>query len=213
MTERIEKPEANAVFPPTELDRRVSVSAANNPLRMDRLERIPFQFPNDDWQKHLADLKKLNFRAAIVGKKGSGKTTLLEQLQAQLNQHLLRLPLDKTLHQRLLDNAVDASRNGNVVLLDGIERLTFWQRRNLYSATKTGPGLIVVVHQPCQLPTWIHCRTNLQLMDSLLRKLGLKQAAHLSAGQIAFQQAGGNIRDAFRLLYDQFADGSLALPS
>jgi energy-coupling factor transporter ATP-binding protein EcfA2 len=213
MTETIKSQPAAFSLSASKVDQRNSVSAANNPLRMDRLERIPFRFQIGDWQQHLKRLKQLKFRVAIVGKKGSGKTTLLEQLQGRINQHLVQLPLDKTQHEQLLATAVEASRNGKVVLLDGIERLTFWQRRKIYSATKSGPGLIVVVHRPCKLPTWVHCRTNPELMDSMLLELDLDQTVYRSAGRDAFQQAGGNIRDALRLLYDQFADGSLPLPT
>jgi hypothetical protein len=189
---------------------RRGVNAGENPLRSELIERLPIRFEAGSWSEMLKRVQQLNFRAAIVGSKGSGKTCLLEQLHQRIGQHYLNLPLDRRLHDDQMRAALDASENGNVVLLDGIERLGFWQRQKLFARTKSGPGLIVTVHHPCRLPTWIRFRTNIGLMKQLLNDLDIATPEVLEAGEIAFRNAKGNMREAFRSLYDQFADGCLS---
>ena len=188
------------------------VNAAANPFRTELLERIPFRFESGDWDSNLLRLKQLNYRAAIVGQKGSGKTTLLEQLQSRLQQHYVSLPHDKTCHSDVLRDAIAASQGGQIVLLDGIERFSFWQRRSLFKNTAAGPGLIVIVHRKCRLKTWVQCHTDNQLMTRLLKDLGFVDPSVVEAGQIAFKRCRGNVREAFLELYDQFADGTLVYP-
>ena len=188
---------------------RRGVNAASNPFRTELLERIPFRFESGDWESNLTRLEQMNYRAAIVGRKGSGKTTLLEQLQKRLQQHYVSLPHDKTCHSEVLRNAIAASRAGQIVLFDGIERFTFWQRWSLFKNTIAGPGLIAVVHRKCRLNTWVRCRTDAQLMTRLLKELGFEDPSVIDAGHDAFIRCRGNVREAFLELYDRFADGTL----
>ena len=188
---------------------RRGVNAGANPFRTEVLERIPFRFDSGDWDSNLRRLEQLNYRAAIVGRKGSGKTTLLEQLQMRLQQHYVSLPHEKSCHADALDAAIAASVAGQIVLLDGIERLSFWQRRSILKNTVSGPGLIVVVHRPCRLKTWVHCQPTKQRMTELLKDLGFVEPHVIEAGYAAFERCRGNVREAFLELYDQFAVGSL----
>lgn len=198
---------------------RSGVFAAENPLRSERIEEIPIRFETGGWRENLQRLQRLNFRAAVVGKKGSGKTCLLEQLCDRLTAapdtraRLFNLPLDRRQHSRQLECAVEASGRGEIVLVDGVERLNFRQRNMVFRETLAGPGLIISVHRKCRLPTWIRLRTRVKLMQQLIADLGIATPAVLSASEIAFDRAGGNIREAFGLLYDQFADGRLTLQS
>ena len=146
-----------------------------------------------------------------MGRKGSGKTTLLEQLQTRLQQHYVSLPHDRGCHSQVLRDAVAASRAGRIVLFDGIERFSFGQRWSLFRNTIAGPGLIVIVHRKCRLKTWVHCRTDDQLMIGLLKDLGLGDPSVVEAGQVAFKRCRGNVREAFLELYDRFADGTIKL--
>ncbi|MDB2686780.1 hypothetical protein N9Y42_06170 [Mariniblastus sp.] len=185
------------------------VNAAANPFRTELLERISFRFESGDWDSNLLRLEQMNYRAAIVGRKGSGKTTLLEQLQTRLQQHYVSLPHDRTCHSQVLTETIAASRAGQIVLLDGIERFSFWQRQSLFRNTIAGPGLIVIVHRKCRLKTWVHCRTDDQLMTQLIKDLGFVDPSVVKAGQAAFKKCRGNVREAFLELYDRFADGDL----
>ena len=49
-------------------------------------------------------------------------------------------------------------------------------------------------------------------MRQVLHDLGVATPEVLKAGDAAFEKSRGNIRDALRLLYDQFADGQLSVP-
>ena len=188
---------------------RPGVNAGANPFRTELLERIPFRFKSGDWDSNLLRLKQMNYRAAILGRKGSGKTTLLEQLQMRLQQHYILLPHDKACHSEVLNEAIAASRAGQIVMLDEIERFSFWQRWSLFKNTSAGPGLIVNVHRKCRLKTWVHCRTDEQLMLQLLQDLRVVDPLVVEAGRAAFKRCHGNVREAFLELYDRFADGTL----
>ena len=190
---------------------RRSLNAGANPFRTERLERIPFRFESGDWDSNLLRLQQMKYRAAIVGRKGSGKTTLLEQLQERLQQHYVSLPHDKTCHPEVLRDMIAASASGKIVLLDGVERFSFWQRQSLFRDTVGGAGLVLIVHRRCRLKTWIHCRPNQPLMIQLLEDLGFTELSVIEAGQAAFERCRGNVREAFLELYDQCASGQLTV--
>lgn len=188
------------------------LAACDNPLRTELTECVPFHFRQGDWQSNLDWLEQLRFRAAIVGPKGSGKTTLLSQLASRLpDGHYVNLPHDHRWHSDLLQEALCPSKRSKILLIDGIERLTWWQREKLYFQTAARRGLVVVVHSPCRLPTWIRCETDETLMCAVMRELGLNRPEFLLAAKQAFRRHNGNIREALRLLYDQFASETLRL--
>lgn len=185
--------------------------ACDNPLTVERVNAIPFRFQSHDWDYHFDRLASLKFRAAIVGQMGSGKSTLLRQLDRQLNErqyatHFVFLPQRPFDFRSMIENAVAESVRGRILLVDGMERLGYIQRRKFIWQTRNA-GLIVTSHQPCRLPTWIHSQTTPQLMSQVLRALGLEQPEIVAAGQTSFDAANGNVRDALRDLYDQFASG------
>ncbi|MEL7496952.1 MAG: hypothetical protein AAFN77_05040 [Planctomycetota bacterium] len=188
----------------------MTLFADKNPLRMERIEQVPFRFDRGNWDSNLEFLRQLNFRAAIVGRKGSGKTTLLAELSRRLpNSHYLNLPHQRHQHAALLAAADAAVQTGQILLVDGIERIRWWQRERLYFSTAGRSGLVVVVHRRCRLPTWIECRTDEELMHAVVLDLGLDEPAIQAAAMVAFRRSRGNIRDALRLMYDQFANESL----
>ncbi len=187
------------------------ITARENPLRMERLELIAFRFQAGNWQQHLDRLQDLDFRAAIVGKHGRGKSTLLRELGRRLpDSHLLNLPHDKSQHDGLIDLALQAANEGRVVLVDGIERVNWWQRTRLYR--RTSAGLVVTVHRPCRLPTWIQLESSPELIRELVDELGLGADEILTASEHALAHHTGNIRDALRSMYDDIAVGRLAMP-
>ena len=188
--------------------------AHQNPLRMDLLASVPFRFSHGDWTVNLSWLKRLNYRASIVGPQGSGKTTLLAELAERLDNSLyLNLPHEKQPHAAMLADARAGTQAGKIILVDGIERLSWIQRQGLYFGTAGKAGLVVVVHRKCRLPTWITCRTDEQLLAHVVGQLGLDTPTVQAAALEAFHRSRGNIRDALRLVYDQFANESLPVPS
>ena len=173
-------------------------------------------FEEGSWECHLAKLQLLSFRAAIVGPQGCGKTTLLEELDQRLPAafdvttfHVF-LPQEKQLHERMLMEALEASAKDKILLVDGIERLSFFQRRRLYRETRNRTGLVVNVHSKCQLPTWIKCRPSVSLLFSLLGELGLNTPEIGDAAEIYFRKFRGNVREVFRSLYDDCSAGRIS---
>ena len=188
------------------------IPARENPLAVHRTSNVAFRFADHDWEFHLKRLRALNFRAAIVGAQGSGKSTLLAELlgrleAASVKAHLLFLPQAPEQHQPMLSKAFELSEQGYILLVDGIERLGFFQRRDLIKRTRNSAGLVITLHHPGKLPTWIKTETTAQLMEAVLIDLKLDHPEILSAGEIAFARHDGNIRNALRDLYDQFAAG------
>jgi len=194
--------------------------ARENPLAVNLTSNIEFRFSDHDWEFHLERLRKMNFRAAIVGQQGSGKSTLLRELTLQLRQRSIEnhfvflpqalrqaLPQARQQHQLMLDQAFEHSEKGCVLLVDGIERLNFFQRRDLLKRTRNSAGLVITKHHRCKLPTWVQTQTSPALMTQVLVDLKLDHPAFLSAGEAAFAKHGGNIRNALRDLYDQCAAG------
>lgn len=194
------------------------VPARENPFRIEKVTRVKFHFRDGNWDTHLARLQALEFRAAIVGPQGTGKTTLLYELLDCIQHrgasvaHFF-IPQETESHREMLSDALARSANGSIVLVDGMERFTWWQRWRLFSGTRPGNGLVANFHQPCRfpmrLPTWIQTSTSFELMEQILVDLGLDEPAIQSAGAEALQQANGNAREALRDLYDQFANGQL----
>jgi hypothetical protein len=192
------------------------LAARENPLCMDIVTRIKYRFASGDWPSHLDRLGNLNYRAAIVGPQGSGKTTLLYELYDRLCElglacdHIF-LPDDRHARTGLLNRALEKGVTDSVLLVDGMERLSLRQRWNLLRATRRGPGLVVNLHHECRfpekIPIWIRTRTSPELIADLIRDLDLDVPEIQSAGAAALEKSNGNIRDALRELYDQFASG------
>ncbi len=188
------------------------LAARENPVKSDRVNNIEFRLAEHDWQWQLNKLRSLKYRASILGHQGSGKTTLLYALAELLNRrsianHHVSLPPQTTHHGALVQHAITRSENGAILLVDGIERLSFMSRWQLFRQTRRGAGLVVTAHRSCSLPTWIHCKTSPELMVSILEDLGLGDHRIRIAALRAFENSSGNVRNALRDLYDQFAAG------
>lgn len=187
-------------------------TAEHNPLATERLHGVPFRFETGTWETHLVRLAELDFRAAIVGHRGSGKSTLLRGLLQRLPASGIRasyfsFPFEVVQRKKMLVIALQQSRSGSVLLIDGIERLSWRQRFQLLAATKTNSGLVIAQHRTGRLPTWWQCRTSIALLHDVLSDLNLHDPAIISAGEREFAKYNGNIRDALRELYDQLARG------
>ena len=195
------------------------IPAHQNPFAIERVIALPYLFVEGDWAHHLERLRALNFRAAIVGPQGSGKTTLLEQLNQRLPEHFnvtthyAFLPQEKQPHAMMLHEAINESNAGKIVLIDGIERLSFFQRQRLYRTTKKQSGLVINVHQRCRLTTWIQCQPSHLVLTHLLDEIGQGTPEVIAAAEKYYNDFGGNIRDVFRALYDDCSAGKFNIDS
>ncbi len=196
------------------------VSAKHNPFVVQRTAALDFDFQNASVGSKPELLKRFESRysvSAILGRRGSGKTTLLKELQQDFrnrdqDSEFILIPREKELQQAMIDKTVDASQNRRIVLVDGIERLSSWQRQSMIIKCRTGPGFIATLHRRglCWLPVLIHCKTSPVLLRNLLQKLDLDRPEIVSAALPLWSQKRGNIRLVMRELYDQYSAGNFA---
>lgn len=184
------------------------IAAADNPFRMQRIERVPFEPQDTDWPALMQRLAALNYRAAVRGPHGSGKTAFMEQLMPRLRAlgrtpRLVRMNTsDGASLPPWWHEALAQCQPNDVLLADGYELLRFAARRRLRRETRVlGAGLIVTAHRPVGLPTLLRCRTNPALLGHSLPEAHIAQL---------YRQHHGNLRDALRALYDEAAAGRLA---
>jgi hypothetical protein len=190
--------------------------ARDNPFAVDRLDRLRFRLLDDSWDALWQRLENLKFRASVVGPHGSGKTTLLGELTERLQSaghRVQRLRLNEqqpSFPRGFLHEFWRQLAPGDIVILDGAEqlsRIAWWRFRRRSLAAR---GLIVTSHRPGLLPTLVECRTNRELLVDLLQELlGGRDAAVRDEAARLYDRHGGNIREVWRALYDQCAEGML----
>ena len=194
--------------------------ARDNPFAMHHLERIPFKFETGVWSLHLQRLGQMNYCGAVVGPQGSGKTTLLLELHEILKQEFLTsreiqfvlIDEDSKNRKAQIQTLKEGASQKPILLVDGIERAGWLQRKQLFRLTRNGTGLIAAVHQRCQISTWINCETDPQLLQYTLEQLVGNVSHHLSERAVLrFKQRDGNIRLALRDLYDDWSEKLLPL--
>jgi ATPase family associated with various cellular activities (AAA) len=185
--------------------------ASENPFATERLECLPFRFPEgDSWDAFLARLGAQRWRGAIVGPPGSGKTTLLEELVPYLEAKEFRPRIftfrpEHTLAEKQATlSQITAVRAPDFLLVDGADQLP---TRNWLSVTTAGAmcaGLVITQHRGGRLPTVHACEPNAALLDNLVVEL---TDAWLPEGEASRLLARyyGNIRDCFRDLHDRYA--------
>lgn len=181
----------------------------DNPFRAERTDALASRLLGTTWEKLLADLERLDYRAAIVGPHGSGKTTLLEELGRRLERRGLQTACLRVDGRRPGSVLSQTKRAGGsvVVLLDGADLLgpLAWA---FLRARRRRRGLIITSHKPGRLPTLVRCSTSAELLRELVGELAPKWAPRLApAADRLFHTSGGNIRKAFRAFYRAFAEG------
>ena len=179
---------------------------SENPFRSSRISTLPYRFDADfSWPALLSRLQEMNHRGALVGAEGSGKTTLLEQLEAQLKATghrptLLRASQSGEIQEAHFDPA-------DFLLIDSAERLSWWQWLKFKHRTRHCAGLVITAHRPGLLPTLWTCQTSAALfeilVDELLAQAPLDQLVPKRDLIHVFERHQGNVRTAFRELYDR----------
>ena len=186
--------------------------ARDNPFSTDRVLKIRYRPRGWTWEQLLDRLARLDYRAAIVGPEGHGKTTLMEDLEPHLrakgfNVKHLRLTRERpTFDRAWLRDFFAATGPNDVLLFDGAEQLTrlaWWRFRGM--ARKAG-GLVITSHCAGMLPTLVECETDPDLLDGIVRDLapGRVDGAVEDTAEL-FARHRGNVREALRELYDQYA--------
>ncbi|HEB61288.1 MAG TPA: AAA family ATPase [Phycisphaeraceae bacterium] len=190
------------------------VIARNNPFRVDCVQTVRYRLPLSRDHLYLR-LESLNYRAAIVGPEGSGKTTLLYDIFRQLRGagirvYMLRMHADDQFLTKRETKALFRSLEQDcLVFFDGADHLTSSLWKLVLRESGRLRGLIITSHQPGLLPTLIETETTPELLQGIVRDLlGSETDFTEQEAQRLFSACSGNIRDALRLLYDNFAEGS-----
>jgi hypothetical protein len=195
--------------------------AASNPFatRFTRPGAIEFLFPEGESAAGLVGkLRDHGWHGQIVGPHGSGKSTLLAALEPAIleagrttlrrslagGQRQLPLPLPLG-EGRGEGDPVEARRI--VLIIDGFEQLSWWQRRKAKAACRrAGAGLVVTAHADVGLPTLFETKPTLELAHLLVRRLLPAGDATLSDADVAaaFARHPGNLRETLFALYDLY---------
>lgn len=186
----------------------MTLPAAENPFRVERIHALPYWDPQLDRNALAARVATPGFRGALVGPHGHGKTTLLHELGAQLRA---------AGHETHFACVGDAAREENalsvrpeaIFLLDGTERLSglAWQR--LRWRLRAARGVLITAHAPGRLPTLHTCNTSVATVEYLLRALAPPNLDNLlSRAPSLYATHGGDCRAILFALYDEYAGRS-----
>ena len=173
---------------------------------------IDYLFPPGISPDSLAvELQRNNWRGSIIGPHGSGKSSLLAALRPALEQ-LGRAIVFQQLQggQRALDWPALAPRTWTkqtLVIVDGYEQLSRWQRWQLHARRwQRGAGLLVTAHQPVRLPLLFMTKPTLELALGIVQRLLPESDDRILPADVAeaYTQQQGNLREMLLSLYDVF---------
>jgi hypothetical protein len=195
------------------------LKARDNPFATHRLDALRYRPQGESWEDMFGRLATMGWRGAVVGPEGSGKTALMHDLAPKLKEIGLHveslrlgfgqrtLPVDTL---RRLSSLLDAQ---GALLLDGAEQLGPMGWRSVARSARRAGVLVITLHRPGRLPTWVRCEPSEALFLELASELaggssgGVEQAA-----REAFAAHGGNVRSSLLSLYDAYAEGRLGAP-
>ncbi len=187
--------------------------ARDNPFSTDRVLRVRYRLRGESWDSLLSRLAALKYRAAIVGPEGAGKTTLLEDLEPHLvakRFEVVSLRLTREL-PRFEDGVLCDLRRRlaprHIILFDGAEQLRVWSWWRFQRIARQAGGIIITSHRSGLMPTLLECRTDARLLASIVSELLNEPVErHQRTADELFRKHHGNLRDALRELYDDWAE-------
>ena len=182
--------------------------AADNPFAVQKVLRIRYRLSDPAWEGLLERLATLRYRAAIVGPHGRGKTTLLEDLAPRLEALGFRIRSvmlhtgDRRLRREHREALLQGMSPRDLLCVDGAEQLGRIAWLALLARSQRAGGLLITSHRPGLLPTLVECETNPELLREIVRELLGRDA---EGSKELFARHEGNIREALREMYDQWA--------
>ncbi len=179
--------------------------ARDNPFAVHRVLRERYRLDDAGWATLLARLEAQRWRGAIVGPHGAGKTTLIEDLAARLeaqgwSARWVRLSSE---YRSVPRGGLADLEAREVVLVDGAEQLSWVRWRMLRCRARHAAGLVITTHRAGRLPTLHRCATSPALLRGLVAALGVTLTPE--AAESLHARHRGNLREALRELYDEYA--------
>jgi hypothetical protein len=194
--------------------------ARDNPFATHRLDALRYRPQGESWAGMLDRLANMGWRGAVVGPEGSGKTALLHDLAPRLKAiglcvESLRLGFgQRTLPVDTLRRLSSLLDGEGALLLDGAEQLGPLGWRSLARSARRAGALVITLHRPGRLPTWVRCDPGEDLLLELASELAGESIEGLGpAARKAFAAHGGNLRSSLLSLYDGYAEGRFGKPS
>ena len=182
----------------------------DNPFRAQCVDAIVFEPQGQTWEALIVGIEKAGWRGAIAGPHGSGKTTLMRRLREEAAtrgrevRHVF-LTADLSVDAETWKASLDRVTDDTIVFIDGFDHLWWWQRFEAAYRT-TRAGLVVTTHCPTRLlQTIVQTQTTPALLAKLIRHLTDDTTADDDHIKAIYQSHAGNLREAFREMYDHCA--------
>ena len=157
-------------------------------------------------------LSRHRWRGQIVGPHGVGKSTLISALLPEMHRREIctrRIALHDG-QRRLPVGFLKSQKLGGklVFIVDGYEQLSFGERLKLsWHCWLRSRGLLISTHSPAvRLTTLLTLVPSAALMTHLMHKLqgGSEPPVSIDAATVSFSRHGGNLREVWFDLYDQY---------
>ncbi|MEM9480629.1 MAG: hypothetical protein AAGA58_13320 [Verrucomicrobiota bacterium] len=182
-------------------------AAQDNPFATERVEEILEFDPTwigETWESILGNLEQINWHGAVVGPHGAGKTTFLSALQKRLNERgkATEMLFLNRQSREIPEVFFEKLTPETIILFDGAEQLNFFQWRKFLGHTRQTRGLIISLHRPGRLPTFLRLNPTPTLLHQCINRLA--PSSHIDPTNI-FTTRKGNLREALLDCYDLHA--------
>ncbi|MFK7731778.1 MAG: hypothetical protein AB8B48_09205 [Pseudomonadales bacterium] len=190
-------------------------TAELNPFRISAIEQLEWLPYPDTLESIHSKWRDTDYRAQLCGPHGAGKTTLSEHLANSARAEGIDvLSLFANLQSGRCDfqgwdEQLEQAHQDTIVLLDGFDHASWWQRRRWLS---TRSRMLVTTHKiNRRLPVLLNMESHSNLLHSIVSRLLGEHDHHLlqpllgaDKGVALLQQSQGNLRDALSLLFDRW---------
>ena len=171
---------------------------------------IPFRFPPGVSPESLVErLRQNGWRGQVVGGHGSGKSALVAALAPAIKRAGRQVLLIE-LHDGQRRPPADFGANlspPTVLIVDGCEQLTLWNRFRLkWFCRRWGVGLVVTTHRSLGLPDLFRTSVTPELAQEIVESLLGPDKSLIRQEEVAQATARhqGNLREVLFELYDLY---------